>query len=167
MTAREIITPAVSAANLRSMVKVSGELPLLEVLPRLMDAPGRCVAVEDEGKVLGVVTESAMLNALAAMLPARGDSSTIVLEVMPEDYCASQIARAVEDVDAPMVDHFTSPGPEGSLQVTLRVAACDPSAAVRSLERYNFKVVEAYGATYADAQEAEESLKALQMYLNV
>ena len=67
------------------------------------------------------------------------------MECRPEDYSASQLAHAVEDSDAHLVGLLSTPSDDGRLRVTLRVRHCDPSAAVHSPERYDYKVVEAYG----------------------
>ena len=119
MTAKEILSPGKTVADRMPGRIVEADMPLLELLPRLLDAPGREVGVSDGETTLGVVDQTSMLEGLARMIAARDDS--------------------------------------------------DPSAAVRSLERYDFKVLEAHGSSdgVRDAAIATERLMALQALLNV
>ncbi|MCM1291307.1 MAG: hypothetical protein NC201_00465 [Prevotella sp.] len=146
---------------------VAASTPLLQVLPLLLDTPDRRLTVTDNREVIGIIDESSMLTALGTFLSARDDSSEIVVECPPEMYSASSLAHAVEDVDAHLVDLISHPAENGKVRVTLRVRHTDPSAAVRSLERYGYTVTEASGDSYADARLSDERLSALQVYLNV
>lgn len=114
---------------------------------------------------------SRYVNADAAlMLPARDDVSTVVAECHTSHYSASALARAVEDVDAHLVDLLTNPSDRGTIHITLRFTHRDPSAVVRSLERYGYDVLEAnaaHGATPHTEQIAQDRLRQLYMFLNV
>ena len=109
-----------------------------------------------------------MYSTLQERLSQREDCSVITVECKPSDYSASRLAHAIEDSDAHLLDLLTTPGPGETMTVTLRLSHADPSAAVRSLERYDYKVVEAHGAEApADAAVAAERLLSLQMLLSV
>lgn len=167
MTARDVISTAITPVEVSGLRTIDGDMPLVDVLPRLLDADSRRLAVADGGVQLGVITESSLLEGLGRMIAPRDDSSVITVECRPEDYSASLMAHAVEDAGAHMVDLWSSPADDGMLRVTLRVRMTDPSAAVRSLERYDFRVVEASGSVLRDAEIAGERLLALQTLLNV
>ena len=169
MTAKEILSPGKTAAERRPVRMVEADMPLLEVLPRLLDTPGRELGVSDGGVSVGVIDQASKLEGLGRMIAARDDCSMITVECRPEEYSASLLAHAVEDSDAHLVDLFTAPSDDGSIQVTLRVRHRDPSAAVRSLERYDFHVVDAHASEggLRDAEVAAERLLALQTLLNV
>ena len=169
MTAREILSPGKTVAKRHPARSIDADMPLLEVLPRLLDSPRREVGVNDGDVSLGVIDQTSMLEGLGRMIAARDDCSIITLECKPEEYSASQIARAVEDSDAHLVDLFTAPDRDGNLKVTLRVRNTDPTSTVRSLERYDFQVVEARGSDDSrfDATIAAERLMSLQAFLNV
>lgn len=169
MTAREILSPGKTVAQRKPQRSIDADMPLLEVLPRLLDAPRREVGVCDGDVSLGVIDQTSMLEGLGRMIAARDDCSIITVECRPEDYSASQIAHAVEDSDAHLVDLFSAPDHDGRLRVTLRVRNTDPSSTVRSLERYDYQVVEARGSAEGryDATIAAERLMALQALLNV
>lgn len=169
MTAKEILSPGKTVAERRPVRMVEADMPLLEVLPRLLDTPMREIGVSDGNMSIGVIDQSSMLEGLGRMIAARDDCSTITVECRPEDYSASMLAHAVEDSDAHLVDMITTPQDDGNMHVTLRVRHNDPSAAVRSLERYEFRVVDAHGNEDGsrDATIAAERLLALQTLLNV
>lgn len=169
MTAREVLSPGKTAALSRPARTVDADMPLLEVLPRLLDAPARELAVDDGGVAIGVIDSDSILEGLGRLISSRDDCSVVTVECRPEDYSASLLAHAVEDSDAHLVDLLTSPADDGCVRVTMRVRHTDPSAAVHSLERYDFKVVEAYGAKdgVRDAEIAFDRLLSLQTLLNV
>ncbi|MDE6682572.1 MAG: hypothetical protein K2J87_04015, partial [Muribaculaceae bacterium] len=148
-------------------VTVSGEMPLVDVLPRLLDAPGRIVGVEEDGERVGVIDQTSLLEGLGRMLPARDDSSFVTLECAPADYSASRISHAVEDSDAHIVDLWSAPAENGKIRVTIRVRRADPTPTVHNLERYGYDVVEASASEYQDAEVAWERLLALNTLLNV
>lgn len=168
MTAREITSPVRRVAGSRPQRVVDADTPLLEVLPRLLDAPGRELAVTDGSDTLGIIDERSLLEGLGRLIAGRDDSSVITLECTPEEFSASHIAHAVEDSDVHLVDLLTTPVGEGKLKVTLRVRRRDPMPTVHSLERYDFKVTGAYGSdTSAEAIISAERLLSLKALLNV
>ncbi len=169
MTAKDILQPGKTAAGFGPRRTVDAEMPLIEVLPRLLESPVRELGVKEGETWLGVVDSDSLLEGLGRMIAARDDCSVITVECRPEDYSASQLAHAVEDSDAHLVDLLSTPSDDGRLRVTLRVRHCDPSAAVHSLERYDYKVVEAYGGNseIRDAEVAMERILSLQTMLNV
>ena len=77
----------------------------------------------------------------------------ILLCCRRDQYSASRIARAVEDVDAHVlnlnVTALQLPGRDGGecVVVALRVGRRDAAGVVRSLERYGFEVVDFEGAS--------------------
>lgn len=167
MTAKEAISPVLGMSNPEGLPQVEGEMPLLEVLPRLLDSPVRRLEVTGSGEKMGIIDESSYLDALGRMIAARDDSSVITVECAPGDYSASRLSHAVEDTDAHLVDLLTAPGSDGNLIVTLRVRSTDPSAAVGSLERYGYHVVEAHGDWYSQDDAMMERLLGLKALMDV
>lgn len=151
------------------LAKIEADLPVIEVIGRLLDTDSRQLEVVEDGETMGIIDQTSLLEGVGRMIAPRDDCSVITIECDPEDYCASQLAHAVEDSDAHLVDLFTSPGKNGRMIVTLRVRHSDPTAAVRSLERYNFNVVEARssGVNMQSMEIATERLLSLQALMNV
>lgn len=169
MTAKDILSHRTPEKGEFPKIKIEAEMPLLDVIPRLLDTSKRELTVMDEGTALGIIDQTSLLDGIGKMIAARDDCSVITLECKPQDYCASLLAHAVEDTDAHLVDLFSAPGENGNITVTLRVRQSDPSPVVRSLERYDFNVVDAHssGSTFQSMEIATERLLALQALMNV
>lgn len=83
--------------------------------------------------------------------PQNADSSRILVACRPSDYSASALARAVEDANAQLLNlNVTSINAgDNRLAVALRIGHRSPLAAIRSLERYGFEILD-YDAPQAD-----------------
>lgn len=169
MTAKDIISYKKVDATHLPQAQVDSEMSLLDILPRLLDTGERELAVMEDGEALGIIDQASMLEGLGRMIAPRDDCSLITVECEPEQYSASILAHAVEDSDAHLVDLFTTPGDNGKIMATLRVRHSDPTAAVRSLERYDFHVLEAHssGDSMQSIEIATERLLSLQALMNV
>lgn len=167
MRAKDVISPRRPESPLLPMKVVDSEMPLLEVLPHLLDAPGRMLGVEGEGETIGVIDETSLLEGLGRMIVPRDDSAVVTVECQPSHYSASSIAHAVEDADMHLVDMISHPGSDGMVNVTLRVRSLDPTSALRSLERYGYRVVEARAGMDTASGILSERLASLQALINV
>lgn len=169
MTAKDIISPRRPSINQNQLAKIDSDMPLLDIIPRLLDAKMRELAVVEEEETIGIIDQTSLLEGIGRMIAPRDDCSVITLECSPQEYSASVLAHAVEDSDAHLVDLITSPAENGQILVTLRVRHSDPTAAVRSLERYDFNVIEAHSSadTIQSMEIATERLLALQALMNV
>lgn len=167
ITAKEILTTDPSSFRLFPERSVNGDMPITDVLPRLLDAPGHILGVEENGACAGVIDCESLLRGMGRMIAARDDCSIITLECTPPDYSASRISQAVEDTDAHLVDMWTYPYDSDRIRVTLRVRRDDPSPVVHSLERYGYEVVDARGNENGDSDRAAMRLLELQTLLNV
>lgn len=167
MKARDIISPRGAATPMLPARNVPAEMPVLDLLPRLLDTEDRRLGVTDGENYLGVIDETSLLEGLNEIIAARDDSSLITLESAPSSYSASQIAHAVEDADVHLVDLWTHPGNGEMLNVTLRVRTTDPSAVVANLERYGYNVTDVSGEEDSTLDTALERLLSLKTLLNV
>lgn len=167
MKARDILSPQSASVEALPERNVSADMPVVDLLPRLLDTADHRLGVTDGKDLIGVVDEISLLNGLNALISPRDDSSSIVLEVSPSAYSASHIAHAVEDADVHLVDLWSTPAGEELLRVTLRVRTDDPSGVVSSLERYGYSVVESSGETDRNMETAIERLLSLNALLKV
>lgn len=168
MKAGDIMLPVLTPELMLPMKGINVDMPLLEVLPQLLDAPGRILEVKsDEGESLGYIDEKALLAGLGRLIAPRDDSSVITVECEPDQYSASEIAHAVEDADAHLVDLISRPAEGNKIRVMLRIRALDAGGAIRSLERYGYQTVEAGRASRAADAVLDERLASLRSLLNV
>lgn len=158
---------AISAPGATPQKYVEPDTPAVDLLPLLLDAPGRLLGVSDSHEMLGVITESSLLEGLGRMISPRDDSSLVSVECRSEDYSAATLAQAIEDSGAHLVDLWTAPTDHDTMLVTLRVRNTDPSSAVHHLERYGFDVTDASGASYMDADTAMERMRAIERFINI
>ena len=165
--AKDVISRNQTLQDAVPVATVPYDMPLVDVMPRLLDAPGRLLGVESEGKRLGVIDQTSLLEGLGRMIAPRDDSSLVTVECAPGDYSASRLSHAVEDSDAHVVDLWSSPGDHGRIRVTMRIRRTDPTATIHSLERYGYEVVDSFGSDWRDAEVAFERLLALHTMLNV
>lgn len=105
---------------------------------------------------------------LEELMAASQDTVMIHLMCAASDYSASRLARAVEDVDVPLLALWTCPATDGYIPVSIIVGASDSTAVRRSLERYGYQVTAAYDSTPpADSRIATERLGQLRVLLDV
>ncbi len=100
-------------------------------------------------------------------IPAKEETSHVTVVCDPSDYSASVLARAVEDVDAHLLELTTEFDSEERLVVDLRVSHSDPSSVVRSLERYGYEVTAVSGQSYDASVIPLDRLLGLNALLNV
>lgn len=170
MTAKDIISFQTPKDNMGSNAKVDSDMAILDVIPRLLDTKNHeLTVIDNDGENMGIITQTSLLEGIGRMIAARDDCSIITVDCAPEDYSASVLAHAIEDTDAHLVDLFTTPNENGRLNVTLRVRHSDPTAAIRSLERYDYHVLEAHSAANSiqSIEIATERLLSLQALMNV
>lgn len=108
---------------------------------------------------------------LGHLFPPAGDTSTLVVTCRPADYSASRVARAVEDVDARLLNlNVTEPAdPDTSrMEIELRVSHRNAASVARSLERYGFEVIDSSSPSlYASAEETADRVAELLYYINL
>lgn len=165
--AKDIVYPPSDSRPPAEVPSVSADTPVVDLLTPLLESPSHVLSVSDGNNSLGLLTETLLLQGLAAEFASREDCAIVTLECAAADYSASRIAMAVEDAGFHLLDLWSIPRPEGRLEVSLRVHCDDPSGVVHSLERYGFEVSSVHSRDYADAELARERFEALQAYLNV
>lgn len=167
MRAKDILSSRNKELPLLPMKSVDSEMPLLEVLPHLLDAPGRLLGVSQEGEALGFIDEVSLLEGIGRMIAERDDSSVITVECQPSQYSASSLAHAVEDAGFHLVDLISHPAEEGMIRVTLRVRSIDPMPVISSLERYGYRVIDRSARMDAQSALLAERIASLQALINV
>lgn len=169
MIAKDILSIKGNPSDSGLKTTVNWDMPVFDVLPRLLDTPLHELGVTQDGEQIGIIDETSLLEGIGRMIAPRDDCSIIEVECTPQDYSASSLAHAVEDSEAHLVDVLSVPAENGMLRVSLRVRHSDPSAAARSLERYGFNVIDTYSSAnqITSVEIAAERLLSLQAIMNV
>lgn len=98
--------------------------------------------VTPDGLYAGVITREKLLDALAELCNADAAGSVIVLEMMPQDYALSEIARLVEANNAHVMNLLSHTDPAtGRLLLTIKIDLEDASPVIRSFERFNYTIL--------------------------
>lgn len=167
MTAMDLITLRDDLQPHPGRPKVCSGSTLYEILPRMAESADCTVDVTRDGLTVGCIDAPAAVRALSETFTRSDEASVLTVECAREDYSASLLAHAVEDVDAHLLNLSVMPADGGRLNVSLRIGHRDPQAAIHSLERYGFNVTEAYPGPDASPTALAERLAALQVFLNV
>ncbi|MDR0430055.1 MAG: CBS domain-containing protein [Tannerellaceae bacterium] len=98
--------------------------------------------VDMEGKYIGVITCDRIINAIADLCNAEASGSVIVLEMFPQDYVLSDIARIVESNNAHVLNLlYNIEQGTGRLHITIKIDLDDATPVIRSFERFNYTVL--------------------------
>ena len=122
----------------------------LKHLPLLSDSAYQCLVSEKDllavvsvdGTYLGAITRDRLVDALSELCNAEAAGSVIVLEMMPQDYSLTDIARLVEANNAHVLNLLSHQDKDtGRLLITLKIDLEDASPVIRSFERFNYTVL--------------------------
>ena len=94
------------------------------------------------GTYLGAIPPDRLVDALSELCNAEAAGSVIVLEMMPQDYSLTDIARLVEANNAHVLNLLSHQDKDtGRLLITLKIDLEDASPVIRSFERFNYTVL--------------------------
>jgi CBS domain-containing protein len=98
--------------------------------------------VTSEGKYIGVITRDKLIDAIAELCNVEASGSVVVLEMWPQDYVLSDIARIVEANNAHVLNLlYNIEQDTGRLRITLKIDLEDATPVIRSFERFNYMVL--------------------------
>lgn len=98
--------------------------------------------VTADGVYAGAISREKLIDILAELCNADAAGSVIVLEMMPQDYALSDIARLVEANNAHVMSLLSHTDADtGRLLLTIKIDLEDASPVIRSFERFNYTVL--------------------------
>jgi len=99
---------------------------------------------------------------------ADSNGALIAIELNPQDYDLSNIARLVESNNSKILGLFSYPVKEtGKLVVMLKIDSEDASAVLRSLERFDYSVIYHFQEHGLTDEIQRERLEELMYYLQM
>jgi FOG: CBS domain len=131
-------------ANVSMYAPYAGEeTPILEIL-RLMNKDHLTLLpiIEDTGMYVGAVTSTELIEKMAEITCSGAEGSIIALELNQQDYDLSAMVRLVESNNAKILTLFTylSETTE-KLNLLFKIDLEDASPVLRSLERFNYRIL--------------------------
>ena len=98
--------------------------------------------VSTEGEYRGVITRDKLIDILSELCNADTAGSVFVLEVMPQDYSMTDIARLIEANNAHILSLLSyTDKTTGRLHLIIKIDLEDVSPVIRSFERFNYTVL--------------------------
>ena len=97
--------------------------------------------VNEERDYQGIISADTIIELTARLTNADASGAVIVLEIFPQDYSATDIARIIESNNAHILSLLTEiERTSGKWIVSIKVDVEDASAILRSFERFNYHV---------------------------
>ena len=98
--------------------------------------------VNPEGEYLGAITRDKLIEILSELCSAEAAGSVFVLELMPQDYSLTDIARLIEANNAHVLNLLSYTDKDtGRLHLIIKIDLEDASPVIRSFERFNYTVL--------------------------
>ncbi|RHJ82998.1 CBS domain-containing protein [Parabacteroides sp. AM08-6] len=98
--------------------------------------------VTPEGEYKGAITREQLIDILSELCNSETAGSVFVLEVMPQDYSLTDIARLIESNNAHVLNLLSYTDKDtGRLHLIIKIDLEDASPVIRSFERFNYTVL--------------------------
>ena len=124
--------------------------------------------VSSDGSYIGVITCDKVVELMADLCNAEAAGSVIVLEMFPQDYVLSDIARIVEANNAHVINLLHAIDRDtGRLVITIKIDLEDASPVIRSFERFNYTVLYHFMETGMVDEVLQRRMDELLYYMNM
>ncbi len=124
----------------RAVITVGPMLPVEEAARVMLKEKVSALPVTEHGKVVGIVTETDVLDLFLRAMGA-GEPSSRLDVVLPEGSTGlADAVHAVEDAEASISSIVTLPARTGRKEVVIRVRTINPGPAIKRLEARGYVV---------------------------
>ncbi len=99
----------------------------------------------NEKDYYGIISTDTLIEQVSKLTNAEEPGAMIILEIYPQDYSATDIARIIESNNAHLLSLLTQIDPtSGNWLVSLKIDIEDASTVLRSFERFNYQIKYAF-----------------------
>lgn len=124
--------------------------------------------VNDSNHYLGFITAKALLKQLAVICDAETPGAIIQMEMHHRDFMLSDLAHIAEQNNAHIMNLFTYPDKKtGKLQILVKVDQEDATYFLRSLERFNYRVIAHYHHDSMTDELIQQRMEELLYYIEM
>lgn len=124
--------------------------------------------VSPEGEYKGAVTREKLIDILSELCCAEAAGSVFVLEVMPQDYSLTDIARLIEANNAHVLNLLSYMDKDtGRLHLIIKIDLEDISPVIRSFERFNYTVLYYFMEKGLVDDLLQQRMEELVRYMNI
>jgi len=124
----------------RAVIVVSPNAPVEEAARVLVSEKISALPVTLEGRLVGIVTETDVLQLVVRALGAGEPSSRLDVRLGPARAALAEVVRIVEAAGLSISSIMTLDGADGPREVVVRVPTIDPRPAVHALEAKGYAV---------------------------
>lgn len=158
----------VARDNLRHPA-VREETHLLDVVNQFAQYTDDVLPVVDSRRhYMGAIPIHAVMVAVARLCQTSSSGAIIELEIPRADYSATELTRLVEDNDCRVMNLMIRPDEEsGMWRACLRIDREDATPVLRSLERFDYRVLSCYQLHGVMDDRIEQRIKELMYYLEM
>lgn len=124
--------------------------------------------IMEDGLYCGSILRDKLVDVLSELCGAEREGSVIVLEMAPQDYVLSDIARLVESNNAHVQSLLSHTDQDsGRLVITIKIDLEDASPVIRSFERFNYTVLSYYMENGMVDDVLQRRMDELLLYMNI
>jgi signal-transduction protein with cAMP-binding, CBS, and nucleotidyltransferase domain len=124
--------------------------------------------VDEEGKYAGVITRERLIDAMSELCNADTSGSVVVLDMWPQDYVLSDVARIVEANNAHVLSLLHNIEQDtGRLRITIKIDLEDATPVIRSFERFNYTVLYHFMEKGVADEILQQRMDELLYYMNI
>jgi len=173
LSERELLSDSASGSNIGQPVLFAPSVIENGHLHEVMAVMSRyrlsmLPVVTVDGRYYGAITRENLVEILSEWSDAEGDGSVIILELLPQDYSLTDIARIVESNKAHITNVFSRTDKDtGRLLLTLKIDMEDASPVIRSFERFNYTVLFHFMNKGAVDELLQQHMAELLHYINM
>ncbi len=169
---KELLRGSVSGTVGRESLRtpsVREETHLLDIVNQFAQYSDDVLPVVDGcRRYVGAIPIHAVMVAVARLCQTSSSGAIIELEIPRADYSATELTRLVEDNDCRVMNLMIRPDEEtGMWRACLRIDREDATAVLRSLERFDYRVLSCYQLHGVMDDRIEQRIKELMYYLEM
>ena len=131
---------AVSEIMTRAVITTGPMFPVEEAARLMVAEKISALPVTEGGRLVGIVTETDVLDLFVRAMGAGEPSSRIDVVLKEPSASLAEVVHAIEDVEAVISSVVTLPGHAGCPEVVVRVKTINPGPAIRRLEARGYTV---------------------------
>ena len=124
----------------RAVITVGPMLPVEEAARLMVKEKISAVPVTEQGRVVGIVTETDILNIFLKSMGAGEPSSRLDVFLPEGSHALADAVNAVEGADVAISSIVTLPARAGRKEVVIRVRTINPGPAIKRLEARGYAV---------------------------
>jgi acetoin utilization protein AcuB len=124
----------------RAVITVGPMLPVEEAARLMVKEKISALPVTQEGRVIGIVTETDIVELFLRAMGAGEPSSRLDIFLPQGNEALADAVHSVEEAGAAISSIVTLPGRDGRTEVVVRVRTINPGAAIKRLEAQGYAV---------------------------